>query len=91
MGMKQHVNKPTRITKQSRSIIDLVFSNKKIEVSVIYEPMVTDHACLKIEQKEGRIDSKYRKYTARDYSEFDVDRFGDIAKRTRTQQKQEYK
>jgi len=34
MGMKQHVNKPTRITKQSRSIINLVFSNKEIEVSV---------------------------------------------------------
>jgi len=75
MGMKQHVNKPTRITKQSRSIIDLLFSNKEIEVSVMYEPMVTDHACLKIEQKKGIIDSKYRKYIARDYSEFDVDQF----------------
>jgi len=41
----------------------------------MYEPMITDHACLKIEQKKDRIDSKYRKYTARDYSEFDVDRF----------------
>jgi len=40
MGMK-HINKPTRITKQSRSIIDLlviVFSNKEVEVNVIYEP-----------------------------------------------------
>jgi len=75
MGMKQHVvNKSTRI-KQSRSIIDLVFSNKETEVSVMYEPMVTDHACLQIEQKKGIIDSKYRKYTARDYSEFDVDQF----------------
>jgi len=78
MGMKQHVNKRTRVTKQSRSIIDLVFSNKEIEVSVMYEPMIIDHTCLKIEQKKDRIDSKYRKYTARDYSEFDVDRYMEI-------------
>jgi len=37
--------------------------------------MVTDHACLKIEEKRGRIESKHRKYITRDYSEFDVDRF----------------
>jgi len=65
MGMKQYVNKPTRITKQSRSIIDLVFFNKEIKVSMMYESMVTDHTCLKIEQKGGRIESKYRKYIAR--------------------------
>jgi len=35
MGTKQRVNKPTRITKQSRSIIDLVFPNKEIEASVM--------------------------------------------------------
>jgi len=77
MEMKQHVNKPTKITKQSRSILDLVFSNKEIEVSVMYDHMIIDHACLKIEQKKDRTDSKYRKYTARDYSEF-VDRFVEI-------------
>jgi len=40
MGMKQYVNKSTRITEQSRSMIDLIFSNKEIEVSVMNEPMI---------------------------------------------------
>jgi len=71
MGMKQYVNKPTRITKESKSIIELIFSNKEIEISVIREPMITDHACLKIEQEGGRIENKYRKNIARDYSEID--------------------
>jgi len=75
MGMKQYVNKPTRITKQSRSIIDLIFSNKEIEVSVMHESKTTDHACLKIEEKGGRIKNKYRKYIARDYNKFDIDQF----------------
>jgi len=46
----------------------------------MYEPMVTDHACLKIEQKGGRIENKYRKYTARNYSEFDIDLFVETLK-----------
>jgi len=50
----------------------------------MYEPMITYHACLKIEQKGGRIENKYRKYIARDYSEFDVDHFVET-ERIRTQ------
>jgi len=80
MGMKQYINKPTRITKQSSSIIDLVFSNKEIEVNVMYEPMVTDHACLRIEQRGSSLENKYREYTARDYSEFNAERFVETLK-----------
>lgn len=85
MGMKQYVNEPTRITKESRSIIDLVFSNKKIETSVMSEPMITDHACLKIEcpeskQKNNKMENKYNRYMTKDYRGFDVDRFLEILK-----------
>jgi len=44
LGMKQYVNGLTRITKNSQTIIDLVFANNKIEVQVIHEPKITDHA-----------------------------------------------
>jgi len=37
MGMKQYVNKPTKITKGGRPIIGLIFSNKEIEASVMHE------------------------------------------------------
>jgi len=40
--------------------------------------MITDHACLTIEQKGGRIENKYRKYIARDHSAFDVNQFIEI-------------
>jgi len=49
MGMKRYVNKPRRITKESRSMKDLIFSNKEIEMNMIHKPMIMDHACLKIE------------------------------------------
>jgi len=44
MRMKQYVEKSTRITKDSRSVINLIFSNKKLKVSIIHEPKITDHA-----------------------------------------------
>jgi len=34
LGMKQYVDRPTRITKDSRTMIDLVFANKKLRVQV---------------------------------------------------------
>lgn len=46
--MKQLVDRPTRITKDSQTFIDLVFANKKLNVQVINEPKITNHAWLKI-------------------------------------------
>ena len=34
LGMKQYVDRPTRITKDSRTMINLVFANKKLRVQV---------------------------------------------------------
>jgi len=77
LGMKQYVVEPTRITRNSRSIIDLIFANKEIDVSVMHGPMITDHACLKIEHKGRRI-NKDRKWIARNYNDFDVDQFMEV-------------
>jgi len=46
LGMKQYINKPTRITKDSHTII--IFINNKSEVQIIHEPKITDHAWLKV-------------------------------------------
>jgi len=42
--MKQYVNGLTRITKDSQIVIDLGFANNKIELLIIHEPKITDHA-----------------------------------------------
>jgi len=43
LSMKQYVNRPTRITKSSQTIIVLVFANNKIEVQVIRESKITNY------------------------------------------------
>jgi len=73
--MKQFVNGPTRITKDSQTIIDLVFANNKIEVQIIHESKITDYAWLKVELSANRSESKYREFSARNYSEFNVNEF----------------
>lgn len=42
LGMKQYVNSPTRRTKDSQTIIDLVFANKDVKVYVYDKPKITD-------------------------------------------------
>src|SRR5580765_731221 len=73
--MKQYVNKPTRITKYSKTITDLIYDNNKIEVQVIHEPKIADHAWLKVELNASKIDNKYRKFSATNFREFNVDEF----------------
>lgn len=75
LGMKQYVNKPTRITKDSKTIIDLIFANNKIEMQVMHEPKITDHAWLKVELNANKFDNKYRELSVRNYREFNIDEF----------------
>jgi len=75
LGMKQYVNKPTRITKDSQTIIDLLFANNKVQLQIIHEPKITDHAWLKIVLHLNKIESKFREFNARDYSKFSIDEF----------------
>jgi len=75
LGMKQYVNEPTRITKDSQTIIDLIFANNNKTVQVIHEPKITDHAWLKVELSVSKNESKYREFSARDYKKFDMNEF----------------
>ncbi|XP_025269746.1 uncharacterized protein LOC112639559 [Camponotus floridanus] len=80
LGMKQYVNEPTRITKDSQTIIDLIFANNDKIVQVIHEPKITDHAWLKVEMNVSKIESKYREFIVRNYKEFDVNEFAILVK-----------
>lgn len=44
LGLKQYVTKNTRITRLSKTTIDLVFSNFYITTKVLKRPKITDHA-----------------------------------------------
>lgn len=47
-GMKQRVNQCTRITEKSRTMIDLVITNCDINVDVLMDDVISDHATLRI-------------------------------------------
>ncbi|XP_011693473.1 PREDICTED: uncharacterized protein LOC105453329 [Wasmannia auropunctata] len=74
LGMKQYVNRPTRIINGRQTIIDLVFANKEVELQVDYESQIADHAWLKVKLNASRSENKYREYSVRD-SQFEVDVF----------------
>ena len=75
LGMKQYVNKPTRVTKDSKTIIDLIFANNQVDVQVMHEPKITDHAWLKVRMGESKVENQYREFISRNYSEFNIDEF----------------
>ncbi|EZA47066.1 hypothetical protein X777_16833, partial [Ooceraea biroi] len=66
LDIKQYVDKPTRVTKDSQAIIDLIFANRKINIQVCEEPKITDYAWLQI---------KYKEWWGRNYSKINVDNF----------------
>jgi exonuclease III len=81
LGMKQYVNEPTRITKDSQTIIDLIFANNNKIVQVIHEQLkITDHEWLKVELSVSKIESKYREFSARNYKGFDANEFAILVK-----------
>lgn len=47
-GMKQRVNQFTRITERSRTMIDLVITNCDLNVEVLMDDVISDHATLRI-------------------------------------------
>lgn len=49
LGFSQHVKTPTRITKSSKTIIDLVFTNfETLSTVVLDKPKISDHNILKL-------------------------------------------
>lgn len=81
LGMKQYVDKPTRVTNNSKTIIDLIFANKEINVQVVYEPKITDHAWIKVVLNVSKSENKYKEFSGRDYSKFNIDEFVKIVER----------
>ncbi|XP_076298596.1 uncharacterized protein LOC143217836 [Lasioglossum baleicum] len=75
LGMKQYIDKPTRVTNISKTIIDLVFANKEINVEVIYEPKITDHAWIKVVVNTNKIVDKYKEFSGRDYNSYNAVEF----------------
>jgi len=88
LGMKQYVNKPTRITKGSQTIIDLIFANNNKTVQVIHESKITDHGWLKVELNASKNESNYKEFSTRNYKEFDVNEFTILVK-NKIQERQE--
>lgn len=80
LGMKQYVNKPTRITQDSRTIIDLVFGNMSVQLQVEHEPKITDHAWIKVELGKSNTESKQKEYKSRNYSKIDDKEFTAVLK-----------
>lgn len=75
LGMKQYVDKPTRITKNSQTLIDLVFANTKVRCNVYDKPRITDHLWISVELNRSDSNEKYREFISRDFSKFQKDDF----------------
>lgn len=73
LGMKQYVNGPTRITKDSQTMIDLVFANNEVNVSVKHSSKIADHAWLQIEIDMKKLGGIFKTFVGRDYSKFNTD------------------
>lgn len=75
LGMLQYVDKPTRVTKDSKTLIDLVFANHNLKCNVHDRPKITDHSWISIELCVKNKSNKYREFISRDYSKFQTDEF----------------
>lgn len=71
LGMKQYVEEPTRITKDSRSTIDLLFANKNVQLQVAHEPKITDHAWVKVVLSTNKVENMLREFSVRNYKKID--------------------
>lgn len=75
LGIKQFVNDATRITKNSQTVIDLVFSNNRQNVRVQHTPIITNHAWVMVLFKKYERCIRQNEFKARDRSKFSADYF----------------
>lgn len=79
LGFKQKIDKPTRSTITSDTIIDLVFANIKIETKVLIMPKITDHNIIEIRINQLTNNKKKPIETySRNYKKFDNDVFNKL-------------
>jgi len=74
-GIQQYVKRLTRFLESNRSSIDMIFSNREIKINILHEIKVMDYAWLEVGLQSSSANDKFRKYMARDFSEFSMDRF----------------
>lgn len=60
LGMKQYIDKPTRITINSKTMIDLVFANNKVDCKMYETPKITDYSWISVELDKRDKKEKYR-------------------------------
>lgn len=66
LGMKQFINEPTRITKNSKTLIDYVISNRyKMKVKVLLNEKISDHSTIICDfekkcESNGRVENKQK-------------------------------
>ncbi|XP_011699463.1 PREDICTED: uncharacterized protein LOC105456838, partial [Wasmannia auropunctata] len=72
LGLKQYVDRPTRVTSNSQTLIDLVFANIKIKCKVYDKPKITDHSWLSVEVNVSKNKDKYKEVISREYSKFRI-------------------
>ncbi|XP_046750156.1 uncharacterized protein LOC124413536 [Diprion similis] len=69
--LKQYVKGYTRITETSATLIDLAFSNFKIDAHILSTPKITDHSIIKIDLHENEKNgAKITEFYRRDYTNF---------------------
>ena len=75
-GLKQIIDKPTRISKDSRTIIDIASSDdSKIGDKSVFPSCLSDHKLVGVIRKMHIKRFTPRKVFVRDYSKFNVDNF----------------
>lgn len=72
LSMKQYIDKPTRVMKDSKTLIDLVLANSKVNCKIHVKPKITDHLWINIEFIINNVGKKYRKFGNRDYTRFHI-------------------
>jgi len=80
VGCKQLVQEPTRIVKNSETIIDLVFSNIEAEIEVRHEPRITDHSTIVLYWREEKVNGIDKKIVRRDYKRMNEQEFSRLVK-----------
>lgn len=76
LGLKQKINEPTRSTFKSDTIIDLVFTNFKLNTKVLKSPKISDHNIIEIYTSHAMSDIiKPVENYQRNYSKFDKEIF----------------
>jgi len=75
LSMKQYIDKPTRVTKDNKTLIDLVFVNSKVNCKVYKKPKITDHSWINIKMFTTNEGNKHREFIKRDYNKFHISEF----------------